>query len=183
MKNYPIVIESGTGEQFTFLRRYVENDVEYLEAVNMVNPGSGPPMHVHHLQDESITVIEGLLAGLVLGEEVKYYHPGETVFFARGVAHKFWNAGETMLKCKGFISPVYNFEYFLTEIYRSTREGGQGRPQTFDAAFLLNRYKSEFDMFDIPWFVKKIIFPLTRFTGSLKGLHKRYANAPQPVKI
>ena len=183
MKNYPIVIESGTGEQFTFLRRYIENDIEHLEAVNMVNPGGGPPMHVHHLQDESITVIEGLLAGLVKGEEVKYYRAGETAFFARGVAHKFWNAGETVLKCKGFISPVNNFEYFLTEIFRSTREGGQGRPQTFDAAFLLNRYKSEFDMFDIPWFVKKVIFPLARLTGRLKGLHKRYANAPQPVKI
>ena len=181
MKNYPIVIESGTGEQLTFLRRYVENDVEYMEAINMVNPGSGPPMHVHHLQDESLTVIEGLLAGQIQGGEVKYYHPGETVFFARGIAHKFWNAGDIMLKCKGFITPVYNFEYFLTEIYRSTKEGGKGRPQTFDAAFLLNRYKSEFDMLDIPWVVKKIIFPITRFTGRLKGLHKKYANAPQPV--
>ena len=183
MKNYPIVIESGTGEQLTFLRRYTENDVEHLEAVNLVSPGAGPPMHVHHLQDESITVVEGLLAGQVQGEEVKYYHAGETVFFPRGVAHKFWNAGVTMLKCKGYINPVYNVEYFLTEIYRSTRESGKSRPRTFDTAYLLNRYKTEFDMLDIPWFVKKIIFPVTRITGIIKGLHKKYAHAPQPVRI
>ena len=183
MKNYPIVIESGTGEQLTFLRRYVENDVEYMEAVNLVKPGSGPPMHVHHLQDESLTVIEGLLAGQELGKEVKYYTPGETAYFARGVAHKFWNAGDTMLRCKGFITPVHNFEYFLTEIYRSTREAGNGRPQAFDAAYLLNRYKSEFDMLDIPWIVKKVIFPVTLFTGRLKGKHKKFADAPEPVKI
>ena len=181
MNSYPQVIESGTGEQLTFLRRYVKDDVEYLEAVNSVQPGSGPPMHVHHLQDESLTVIEGVMAGQLPGKEPKLYYPGETAFFARGVAHKFWNAGDTVLKCKGFVSPVYNMEYFLTEIYRSTREGGKGRPDPFDAAYLLNRYKSEFDMLDIPVFVKKVIFPITLFIGRLKGLHKKFKNAPPPI--
>ena len=147
----------------------------------MVQPRSGPPMHVHLLQDESLTVVEGVLAGQVLGEKPRFYYPGETAFFARGVAHKFWNAGDTELKCTGFVSPVYNFEYFLTEIYRSTREGGKGRPETFDAAYLLNRYRTEFDMFEIPAFVKKVIFPLTILIGKLKGKHKKFANAPQPV--
>ena len=179
--NYPAVIESGTGEQITFLRRFVWDGIEYLEAENLVKPGSGPPMHVHHLQDESLTVVEGVLAGQVLGEEPKYYYPGETAFFARGVAHKFWNAGDVLLHCRGFVTPVYNIEYFLSEIYRSTREGGKGRPDTFDAAFLLNRYKSEFDMLEIPAFVKKVIFPVTLYTGKLKGLHKRYRNAPKAV--
>ena len=179
--NYPKTIESGTGEQLTFLRKYVQNNVECLEAVNVVQPRSGPPMHVHLLQDESITVVEGVLAGQVLGEEPRFYYPGETAFFARGVAHKFWNAGDTELKCTGFVSPVYNFEYFLTEIYRSTREGGKGRPETFDAAYLLNRYRSEFDMLEIPAFVKKVIFPLTILIGKLKGKHKKFANAPKPV--
>lgn len=183
MNNYPKIIESGTGEQITFVRYYVKDGVDYLEAENVVKPGSGPPMHVHHLQDESLTVVEGVLAGQVLGEEPKYYHPGETAFFARGVAHKFWAAGDTPLKCTGFITPVYNIEFFLTEIYRSTREGGKGRPSTFDAAFLLNRYQTEFDMLDIPAFVKKVIFPVTLFTGRLKGLHKKYANAPKAVKL
>lgn len=183
MKNYPIVIESGTGEMLTFVRRYVKNDVEYVEAYNEVKPGAGPPMHVHHLQDESLTVVEGLLAAQVKGEEVKYFRPGQTAFFARGVAHKFWNAGEGLLKCKGFVSPVYNVEYFLSEIFRSTRESGNGQPQTFDAAYLLKKYKTEFDMQEVPWIVKKVIFPLTLFTGRLKGLHKRYADAPDPIKV
>jgi quercetin dioxygenase-like cupin family protein len=182
MKNYPFVIESGAGEQLTFLRRYIKNGVEYLEGENMVKPGGGPPMHVHHLQDESFTVLEGVLAAQVQGQEVKYYNPGETVFFPRGIAHKFWNAGDVVLRCKGIITPAHNFEYFLTQIFKSTKESGKGRPQTFDAAFLLSKYKSEFDMFEIPWVVKKIIFPVTRLTGRLKGLHRKYADAPLPVK-
>ena len=182
MKTYPKTIESGTGEKLTFVRKYTDDGEEYVEAENWVEPGSGPPMHVHHLQDESLTVIEGLLAAQVLGEEPKYYKAGETAFFAKGVAHKFWNAGDIVLKCKGYVTPVYNFEYFLTEIYRSTREGGKKRPSTFDAAFLLNRYKSEFDMLDIPPFVKKVIFPVSLFTGKLSGKHKKFANAPEPVR-
>ena len=181
--NYPKIIDNGTGEQLTFLRRYVKNDIEYMEAENLVKPGGGPPMHVHHLQDESFTVMEGLLAAQVMGEEPKYYRPGETVLFPQGVAHKFWNAGDSMLKCTGFVTPVYNLEFFLTEIFRSAKEGGNGRPKTFDAAFLLDRYRTEFDMLEIPWFVRKIIFPISIFTGRLKGLHKRYENAPAPVKL
>ena len=179
----PYTIENTTGEKLTFLRITVKNGVEYLEGENEVKPNAGPPMHVHHLQDESLTVVEGLLAAQVKGEEVKYFRPGETAFFARGVVHKFWNAGEGLLKCKGFVSPVYNVEYFLSEIFRSMRESGNGRPQTFDAAFLLKKYKTEFDMHEVPWVVKKLIFPLTLFTGRLKGLHKRYAGAPDPIKL
>ena len=182
MNSYPKTIESGTGEQLTFTRRYVKDGVEYMEAENLVQPGSGPPMHVHHLQDESLTVIEGVLAAQVLNEDPKFYHPGETAFFPRGVVHKFWNAGDTVLKCKGFVTPVYNFEFFLTEIYRSTRESGNGRPATFDAAFLLNRYKTEFDMLEIPAFVKKVIFPVTLVTGRMKGLHRKFNNAPKAIK-
>ena len=137
MKNYPKTIESGTGEKITFLRKYSQDGTDYIDIENWVEPKSGPPMHVHHLQDECLTVVEGLLAAQVLGEGVTYHKAGETVFFARGVVHKFWNAGETTLKCKGYISPVYNFEYFLTEIYRSTIKSGKRRPATFDAAFLL----------------------------------------------
>jgi quercetin dioxygenase-like cupin family protein len=181
MKNYPKVIESGTGEQLTFVRSFMRDGIEILEAENVVDPGSGPPMHVHHLQDESLTVVEGVLAGKILGQEPRLYYPGETVFFARGVPHKFWNAGNSFLKCSGFISPAHNIEYFLTEIYRSTRESGTGRPAAFDAAFMLHRYKSEVDMLEIPVFVKKVIFPFVLFTGKLKGLHKKFSNAPVAV--
>jgi quercetin dioxygenase-like cupin family protein len=181
MNEYPKTIESGTGEQLTFVRKFFNEGVESLEAVNLVKPGSGPPMHVHHLQDESLTVNEGVLGVQVLGEPPRYYYAGETAFFARGVAHKFWNTGETDLRCTGFVSPIYNIEYFLSEVYRSTREGGTGRPSTFDAAYLLNRYHSEFDMLEIPPFIKKFIFPLALFTGRVKGLHKKFVNAPPPV--
>ena len=47
---------------------------------------------------------------------------------------------------------------------------------------LLNRYKSEFAMLEIPGFVQKAIFPLVLFFGKLTGKDKKFADAPPPVK-
>ena len=70
---------------------------------------------------------------------------------AQGVA---WAEGDEVLECTGYVTPPDNVEYFLTEIYRSTRESGQGKPDDFEAAFLLHRYRSEFGMLEIPGFVQ-----------------------------
>lgn len=36
-------------------------------------------------------------------------------------------------------------------------------------------------MLDIPWFVRRVIFPIARVTGKIRGMHKKYADAPPPV--
>lgn len=181
MYKYPHVIENGGGEVITFLRRVKDDSGEYLEVENEVSPGSGPPMHVHFKQDESLTIVKGKMGTQIKGEEPKFYGEGDTALFKKGVYHKFWNSGNEPLICKGWIRPVDNIEYFLSEIYRSTKENG-GRPGAFDAAYLIKRYNSEFDMDDIPAFVKKVIFPVTLFFGILTGKHKKFKDAPEPIK-
>jgi quercetin dioxygenase-like cupin family protein len=179
---YPHTIDNGSGEEITFVK-YIENGAGgMLEIENRVKPGSGPPMHVHHLQDESLTVVQGRIGAQVFGQEPTFHGPGETVTFLRGVAHRFWNAGEDVMICKGWAKPAYNMEYFLTEIYRSTKENGGTRPSAFDGAYLQSKYKSEFDLVEIPTFVKKVIFPLTLMLGKLAGKHRKFDGAPAPVK-
>lgn len=180
-KKYPITIDSGTGEQLTFLGLQVENGVEYMLVENLVAPQAGPPMHVHHKQHEEVTILEGVMGAQILGEEPKYYKAGDTVCFEAGVVHKFWNAGDTMLKGKGRVWPALNFEYFLTEIYRSMKLSGTHRPGLMDSAFLLRRYKSEFDMIDIPPFVKKVIMPIAYQIGKMTGAYKKFDNAPSQI--
>ena len=177
----PVTISTKTGEELTFLRITTnETGQEILEVENKVAPKAGPPMHIHWKQDECLTVVTGKLGYQVLGEEVKYAGPGETVMFKRGVAHKFWNDGDDTMRCTGWISPPNNIIYFLAEIYKSS-DANNGRPGSFDAAFLLNRYRSEFDMVEIPGFVKKVIFPVSLFVGKLQGKHKKFRDAPEPV--
>ncbi len=178
---FPHRIDNGHGEELTFLRLVQNENGGLLEVENKVKPGAGPPMHVHHLQDESLTVIQGRMGAQIAGQLPTLHGPGETITFKRGVAHKFWNAGGDMLYCKGWISPPHNTVYFLTEIFRSTKANGGHRPSMYDGAFLQNRFRSEFDMVEIPGFVKNIIFPLVLFFGRMTGKHHRFKDVPQPV--
>lgn len=177
----PHTIWNIHGEKITFLRIITnEKGEEILELENEVQPKAGPPMHVHYKQDECLTVTEGRIGYQVLGGEKKYAGPGESVLFKAGVPHKFWNDGDTLLKCTGWATPPNTIIYFLQEIYKSTNENN-GRPGTFDAAYLLNRYKTEYDMQEIPGFVRKVIFPVALFIGKLQGKHKKFKDAPMPV--
>ena len=179
---YPHTINNGGGEQLTFLQFIDNKEGGILEIENRVQPGAGPPMHVHHLQDESLTVIEGKIGAQVAGQSPTFHGAGETVTFTRGVAHRFWNAGEDILICRGWARPAYNIEYFLTEIYRSTKENGGEKPSAFDGAYLQSKYKSEFDLTEIPGIVKTLIFPIVLMIGKLAGKHRKFEGGPEPIK-
>ena len=177
---YPHTIENGGSEVLTFVRVVKDGNSDYVETEGKVQPGGGPPMHVHFKQDESFTVVKGKIGVQELGKEPEFYDEGTTRLFQRGVAHRFWNAGDDELHIKGFVKPANNIVYFLSEIYRSTKENGGKRLGTFDAAYLSARYKSEFAMYGLPPFVKHVIMPLTLFFGKLAGKHKKFADAPDP---
>lgn len=180
--NYPHTIENGGGEKLTFIKRITDDSGDYLKVENLVQPHSGPPMHVHFKQAESLTVVQGKIGVQYLGGKEIFFGEGDTITFKAGEAHRFWNAGTEPMICKGWVRPAHNIEYFLTEIYRSTKENGGKEPGKFDGAYLLTKYKSEFAMPEIPAFVKKVIFPVTIFLGKLSGKHKKFMDAPEPVR-
>ena len=138
-------------------------------------------MHAHLLQEEALTVERGTIGYQVLGEEERRAGAGETVTFAPGVAHKFWNPGDDELVAGGFVRPPDNLEYFLTEIFASMKRNGGKRPGAFDVAYLLRRYRTEFEMSEVPRPVQKLLFPVVVAAGRLFGWDKRFAGAPEPV--
>jgi mannose-6-phosphate isomerase-like protein (cupin superfamily) len=179
---HPHVIENGSGERLTFVRVAPGRAADRLEAVNLVRPGSGPPMHAHLLQDEALTVQRGRMGYQRPGEPPQFAGVGESVVFKPGEAHKFWNAGDDDLECLGYIEPPDNIEYFLTQLFDSTRRNGGKAPNAFEAAFLIRRYRSEFVMLEIPALVQRAIFPILVAIGTLLGKYRRYADAPEPVR-
>ncbi len=178
---YPHTIENGAGESLTFLRRVPGTNGDRLEVENVVKPGSGPPMHVHHYQEKALTVVQGRIGYQRPGESAQFAGPGGTATFRSGEAHRFWNAGEEDLRCTGYIEPADNIEYFLGAIYESQKRSGGQRPDPFDAAFLARRYRSEFRIVEIPAPVQRVVFPVQVAIGTLLGRYKKYADAPEPV--
>jgi hypothetical protein len=82
---YPHIIDNGAGERITFLRVVPGPKGDRLEVENVVTPGSGPPMHVHHFQDEAVTVLKGRI-GYTRPEGPKQFGgPGDTVAFKFGM--------------------------------------------------------------------------------------------------
>jgi quercetin dioxygenase-like cupin family protein len=176
--DYPHTIDNGAGERLTFLRR----DGDRLEVENVVAPGAGPPMHIHRLQKEAVTVEQGRLGYRRAGEAEQFAGPGETVVFEAGEEHKFWNPGEEDARGTGYIEPADDIEYFLGAIFESQRRKGGDRPDIFEAAYLARRYRSEFALTEIPAPVQRFVFPVLVAVGRLLGKYRKYADAPEPVR-
>lgn len=179
---FPHTIKNAIGETLIFKELVPEPDGDKLLVENYVVPQSGPPMHTHFLQDECLTVVNGRIGYQVLGEEPKYAGQGETILFERGTPHRFWNAGEDILHCEGWVKPANTIVFYLTSIYNAQNKTGSGRPELFDGAYLMTRYASEYDMAELPGFVKKVIIPATYFVGKLLGKYRHFKDAPSPVK-
>ena len=180
MPTYPHTIDSGTGERMTFVGRHHDDRGEVLEVRSVVAPGAGPPLHVHHLQEETITVVRGRAGWIVQGEAERFAGPGETMRFAPGVVHRFWNAGEDELELTGTVRAPDNFEWFLTQVYASMRASGGTRPRFYDGAYLGHHYADEFTIAEIPAPVRRFVFPVVVAAGRLLGLHRRFPDAPRP---
>lgn len=177
----PHTIDNGLGETLTFLRLEKEPDGDRLIVENAVAPGQGPLMHTHWLQDESLTVVRGRLGYQVLGQPAQYAAAGDTVLFRRGVPHRFWNAGDDTLRCTGWVKPANTLVFFLSAIYDAQARSGTHRPEQFDAAYLMMRYAREYDLPEMPGFVKRVIVPATYRVGQLLGKYRKFAGAPAPV--
>jgi len=60
----------------------------------IVPPGAGVPLHIHHNEDEMFNVRAGHFR-ICCGEETFDVHPGDVTVLPRGIPHSFFNIGET----------------------------------------------------------------------------------------
>lgn len=179
-KTYPYTVENGQSESLTFtaITHGPEGERAWVEGV--AQPGAGPPMHVHYLQDEGVQVISGRVGYQTPGQEPQFAGPGDSVVWPAGTAHRWWNAGTGECRMTGWCSPPNNIEFFLGTLFTSTKENG-GRPGLFDAAFLLTRYRNEFGMLDLPVLVRRVVMPALYAVGTVLGKYRKFADAPAPI--
>lgn len=177
----PLTIDNGHGEVITFKEILKEEDGDRLLLEGRVQPNCGPVMHVHFKQDEHFKVIQGTMAYQIPGQEAGHLKPGESVTFSRNQPHKFWNAGDEELVIDCWIKPVNNVVFYLSTLYEATKGQKTPQPEPFDGAYLIKRYASEYDIVQMPGFVKKVIIPITYFFGRLLGKYNKFKDAPRPM--
>jgi len=181
MRTYPYTIDNGRGELLTFTGVTPGPGGERAGADGVAQPGAGPPMHVHYLQDEAARVVTGRLGYQMPGGEPQFAGPGEEVVWPAGTPHRWWNAGSDQLRLVGWCRPPGNIEFFLEALFASTKANG-GRPALFDAAFLMTRYRSEYAMLEIPPLVRRLVVPVVYAVGVIIGKYGKYADAPPPIR-
>ncbi len=177
----PHTIESGKGEKIIFKEIIKDPDGDKVIIEGFCAPKAGPPMHVHFKQDEGFTVKSGKAGYQLFGSEPKFLSVGESVVFPRGQYHRFWNEGEDELKIESWVKPANSIIFFLSTLYAALKNSKTDRPEPFDSAYVMVRYKNEYDMKGLPGFVKKLVIPMTYQIGKLRGKYKKFKNAPEPL--
>ncbi len=81
----------------------------------IVDPGTGPPLHRHFEQVEIFHVIEGKLLFEVDGERIER-EAGGTAVVPAGAAHSFRNIGEEKATIHYELLPALNSEEFFERI-------------------------------------------------------------------
>ena len=180
-RTYPYTIDNGNGELLTFTGVTHGPGGERLGADGVAQPGAGPPMHVHYLQEEAARVVRGKLGYQTLGGEPQFAGPGDEVVWPAGTPHKWWNAGSDELHLSGWCCPPDNVEFYLSVLFASTKANGGMRPGLFDAAFLTTRYRTEFAMLELPALARHVIVPVVYVVGTLLGKYRKFKDAPAPV--
>lgn len=67
-------------------------------------PGFGPPLHIHHREDEILVIVEGRVR-VVCGDTDVVAGPGSFAFLPRGVPHTFRVAGDTPARLLAIFTP------------------------------------------------------------------------------
>ena len=77
-------------------------------------PGGGPPLHIHHREDETFQILQGQYEWTV-GPKTFVAQEGTTIFAPRGVAHTYRYLGKAPGRLMCVITPS-GFEGFFEEI-------------------------------------------------------------------
>jgi quercetin dioxygenase-like cupin family protein len=104
-----------------------------------VQPRSGPPLHIHQKQQETIHFVEGRYR-VQLGQEVLTVERGGFVCIPAGTPHAFLNIGDTVGQCIITFTPGGS-ERFFEEFSPVVRR--QGPPDHAEIASIFRRHEWE----------------------------------------
>jgi quercetin dioxygenase-like cupin family protein len=135
-----------------------------------VEPGGGPPPHVHPGGDEVFTIEQGTVEFLV-GRRKQIAKPGDELVVPRGTRHAFTNVGSGEALFRAVVRPELtgNGEEFFRETAAAAQQGmytRRGIPTGLRAAAhlmdILERHQDFVLISNPPPALQRMLFPLAR---------------------
>jgi mannose-6-phosphate isomerase-like protein (cupin superfamily) len=130
-----VVLLGGPGEGVTFLATGKETYGAYAQLGGVVLPGGGPPLHIHHREDETYYIVEGSLE-VRLGDATVAARQGDYIRIPRGTAHTVRNVGERAARVLVTVAPA-GLEDFFAEVFQPV--AGPTAPPLAPPAELIDR--------------------------------------------
>ena len=100
-----------------------------------VPAGNGPPLHVHHIQEETFHVLSGMYK-VQLGEEIFYMKEGHFAYLPSRVPHAFKNISDEMGRVIVVYTPGGGHKFF--EEFGPIRRAG--RPDRMVISQIFEKY-------------------------------------------
>lgn len=108
------VYDQLQGEKLHFLLTGHHTGGAFALFIDEVPPNGGPPLHIHHREDETFYILEGELM-IQVGEEQFAAPAGSSVFLPRGIPHTFTNVGAKTAHALVVLTPG-GLEGFFAEV-------------------------------------------------------------------
>jgi mannose-6-phosphate isomerase-like protein (cupin superfamily) len=168
----PLRLENRHTGEVLELRRQQRNG-ELVLALRGTLPAhrAGPPLHIHHFEDEEGLVTSGTLSVEVDGKRLDA-GPGRTVRLPRGVPHRWWNEGDQPLAFEGCTRPVVDLDRYLQAVFEVMNAGAPNRPPLFYLAHVALRHRRTQTVLVMPSLVQAILFPVVVLLGRLFGRYR-----------
>jgi mannose-6-phosphate isomerase-like protein (cupin superfamily) len=160
-----------SGEVLELLRRHI-NGAPILELRGSLPPHRlGPPLHIHHDEDETGTVLAGTLSVELGGQRITAT-AGQSLDLPRGVPHRWWNEGDTLLEFEGAVTPVVDLDRYLQALFEVINAGPPNRPPLFYVVHVILRHRhTQSALFMQPW-LQLVVFSVIRAIGTLLGKYR-----------
>ena len=91
---------------------------------NITPPKQGPPLHLHHREDEWFYVATGKFVFEIDGKRTEEFGPGGSVFGPRGISHRWANSGTENAVLVVLTAPG-GLETFFDEVTKARAKLGQ----------------------------------------------------------
>jgi quercetin dioxygenase-like cupin family protein len=149
----------------------------------------GPPLHIHHLEDEEGSITAGTLSAEVDGQRLTF-GPGDTVRLPRGVPHRWWNDSDQPLAFEGYTRPAVDLDRYLQAVFEVMNAGPPNRPPLFYLAHVALRHRRTQTVLVMPPLVQAVLFRAVVALGAVLGRYRgtdwpgcpsRCTGAPEPA--
>jgi mannose-6-phosphate isomerase-like protein (cupin superfamily) len=170
-----------TGERLVFAATSAETGGEctVFDAYVRAN-GSVAAPHVHPYQTELFEIRTGRI-GVKLGRETIAAGPGDVLTVAPGVAHQFWNAGDSELAFRATVTPSLEFESLIETMFALAVDGKtnkKGMPNPLRLAVIAQAHFDVVRLPRIPHALQRIALAAGAPVGKALGYGPTYVPAP-----